>query len=168
MSNWLDVRIKLYSDKEQIEALGKKVKDYVYKSTKGDVNASVNFGVNDYKFIWCGVKPLDNFVSVMCYTKVGFDEESAAAVCKWISSKYPSITSIDIQTRDDDSRIFAVYRWTATTPSMVRCRRIDPDLYPSINEDSKNSYSETTVKTLAEALKNSGIVGMVGVHKKHS
>ena len=166
MSNWLDVRIKLYSDKDQIEEIGKKFKEYFYKTVKRDPNTSVNMGSLDSKFVWCAIKSFDNFNSIVCHTKTGFDEIDAAKVCRWISSKFPDIKGIDIQIRDDGSKIFAIYQWNRSSEGILKCRKIDPMMYPDMT-DMLDSYSEAASKTISAALKNSGLISTIGIDKKH-
>lgn len=166
MSNWLDVRIKLYSDKAQIESITKKFKDYFYKTTRKDPNAPINLGSTESKFIWCAIKPFDNFNSIVGHTKIGFDEIDAAKVCKWIMSKFEEIKDIDIQIRDDGSKICAVYHWSRTAKDTLKCRKIDPMLYPAMTDDMKDSYTEAASKKISMALKNSGLTNVISIDKK--
>lgn len=164
MSNWLDVRIKLYSDKSRLEEIAKKFKDYFYKSTKRDPNASINLGSQESKFVWCAIKSFENFNSIVCYTKVGFDEINAIEVCKWIIGKFEEIKDINIQTRDDASKIFAIYHWTRTSASSIKCKKIDPLMYPNMKGDLSDSYSEEASKRISVALKQSGITTVLSMN----
>ena len=166
MSNWLDVRIKLYSEKTLIETIAKKFKDYFYRTTRKDPNTPINLGSTDAKFVWCAIKPFDNFNSIVGYTKVGFDEIDAAKVCKWIATKFEDIKDIDIQIRDDGSKIFAVYHWSRTSKDTLKCRRIDPMLYPNMSDGMMDSYTEEASKKISIALKNSGLTNTISLDKK--
>ena len=168
MSNWLDVRIKLYSDKSQVASIGKKFKDYFHKSTRKDPCAAIYLGSEESKFVWCAIKSFDNFNSVMCYTKCGFDEVCAGDVCAWIGAKFEDIKDIDIQIRDDGSKVFAIYHWSRSSKDSLRCRRIDPMLYPNMSADMLDSYTEAASKRISAALKNSGIVNVVSVGARRS
>ncbi len=166
MSNWLDVRIKLYSEKDQIEEVGKKFKDYFYKSTRRDPNASVQMGSLESKFVWCAVKHFEDFNSIVCYTKVGFDEFDAAKVCKWITSKFPEIHKIDIQIRDDGSKVFSLFQWSINMKNTLKCRKIDPMQYPDMSDGCMDVYSEEASKRLSTSLKNAGFTNVISLDKQ--
>ena len=166
MSNWLDVRIKLYSEKAEIEQIAKKFKDYFYKSTKHDPNTSVMLGSTDYKFIWCAIKSFDDFNSIVCHTKVGMDEYDAAKICKWLFTKFPDIKKIDIQIRDDGSKIFSLFQWAYTMKNTLKCRKIDPMQYPDMSDGYQDSYTEEASKRISTALKNSGFTNVISLDKQ--
>ena len=81
-------------------------------------------------------------------------------------SKFEEIKDIDIQIRDDGSKIFAVYHWSKTAKDTLKCRRIDPMLYPAMTDDMKDSYTEAASKKISMALKNSGLTNVISIDKK--
>ena len=163
MSNWLDVRIKLYSDKSQIDSIREKFREYFYKTTRRDHNAAINLGSTESKFVWCAIKPFENFNSIVGNAKVGLNEPEAADICKWISSKFPDITEIDIQTRDDASRIFAVFRWSKNQSHILKSKKIDPLHYPDLGNDL-DGYSDAASKKISIALRTYGVASVFGMN----
>ena len=163
MSNWLDVRIKLYSDKPDIETVYKKFRDLFHYVTKNDVDASVHIGSSSSKLIWCAVKAYETFNSIIGYTKVGMNENDICAIVKWITSKFPQINGISFQLRDDGSKIYHLYNWKKTTPNSLYIKKLDPEFYPQFDENVIDTYTEATAKPLQNAIKDHSIPGTMPV-----
>ena len=163
MSNWLDVRIKVYAGKEEVMDMYKKFKEMFTTITKIDTNAPINLGSSDSKLVWCAARTYDGFVSIIGYTKVGMSDNNVCAIVKWISGKFPKVTQISIQARDDGSHIFHTYMWKTFTPNTLFVKKIDYDFYPVFNKETIDSYTEETSKAIQKALKEHGIAGVIPV-----
>ena len=158
MSNWLDVRIKLLTDAEDQKTVHTQLRNYFFKETRRDKNAAIFLGSNSNKFVWCSIKSINDFNSIIGYTKVGFHNAEASAVINWLISKFPCLKSIAIQTRDDRSRIFSLYKWSKTeNEKNFLALHVDPEQYPVLSETSVDSYNEETSKKFGNALKHNSI-----------